>query len=98
MLAMFLVQQASNTTEWVTYLLNGGPFALVLLLILMDKIGTNSERDRLRLENKELRDKNEALNTTIRTDIVGPLAENNRLMAEMLRIVDQLTEPPRRSR
>lgn len=81
-------------TNWVTYLLNGGPFAIVLLLIILDKIGTHAERDRLRIENKELRDKNETLNNVLREEVVPPLTELNRLMAEVLRALDTPPEPP----
>lgn len=78
----------NSSTDWVTVLLNGGPFAIVLLLILLDKLGTNSERDRLRTENAALREQNQTLNDEVRTEVIAPLAEQNRLVAEMLRILE----------
>lgn len=78
----------NGNTDWITVLLNGGPFAIVLLLILLDKLGTNSERDRLRTENASLREQNQTLNDEVRTEVIAPLAEQNRLVAEMLRILE----------
>lgn len=90
-------EQATNGgMDWISYLLNGGPFAVVLLLILLDKLGTNSERDRLRVENAALREQNQTLNDTVRTDVIAPLAEQNRLMAELLKVLDDEDRFPRR--
>lgn len=77
-------------------LLKGGPFAIVLALIIFDKLGTNSERDRLRIENQGLRDQNQALNDTIRTEVVPPLTELNRLMGETLVLLGDEDRFPRR--
>lgn len=85
-----------QTSDWLGYLLNGGPFAIVLLLMILDKIGTNSERDRLRIENAALRDQNQNLNDTIRTEVVAPLTEQNRLMVEIVQILDDEERFPRR--
>jgi hypothetical protein len=68
-------------------LLKGGPFAVVLALIIFDKLGTNSERDRLREENRNLREQNQTLNDTIRKEVVPPLTELNRLMGETLQVL-----------
>lgn len=87
---------ASTGTDWVSYLLNGGPFAVVLLLILLDKLGTHAERDRLRVENAALREANQKLNDTIRTEVVAPLTEQNRLMQDVVRILDDEERFPRR--
>ena len=88
---------AETSNDWVSYLLNGGPFAIVLLLILLDKLGTNSERDRLRIENAALREQNQTLNNEVRTEVIAPLAEQNRLVAEMLRILeDEDRFPPKK--
>ena len=86
-------QTAASDVNWVSYLLNGGPFAVVLLLIIFDKIGTHAERDRLRTENTILREKNEELNTTLREDVVPPLTQLTGLMADVLRRLDD-HEPP----
>ncbi len=77
-------------------LLKGGPFAIVLALIILDKLGTNSERDRLRTENQSLRDLNQTLNDSIREEIVAPMSEQNRLMAEVVRLLDDEDRFPRR--
>lgn len=77
------------STEWVTYLLNGGPFALVVLLMITDKITTTGERDRLRLENIALRDEIKILNEGIRKDIVPPLVQINGLMKD---VIEELSE------
>lgn len=89
---------SGQDVNWVTYLLNGGPFAVVLLLIIFDKIGTHTERDRLRTENIELRNKNEELNTTLREDVVPPLTQLTGLMADVLRRLDEDNPPPPRRR
>lgn len=77
------------STEWITYLLNGGPFALVVLLMVSDKITTTGERDRLRLENIALRDEIKILNEGIRKDIVPPLVQINGLMKD---VIEELSE------
>lgn len=96
--AFLQAQQAGQDINWVTYLLNGGPFAIVLLLIIFDKIGTHAERDRLRSENTILREKNEELNTTLREDVVPPLTQLTGLMADVLRRLDDDPPPPPRRR
>lgn len=95
------VEQQTQTpaapTDWVQYLLQGGPFAIVLLLIIFDKIGTHAERDRLRVENENLRTKNDELNTVLREDVVPPLTELNRLMTDVVKRLDEDRDPlPRR--
>lgn len=95
-LLLLAQEQATQEANWVTYLLNGGPFAIVLLLIIFDKIGTHAERDRLRIENKELRDKNEDLNKVLRDEVVPPLTDLNRLMADVVQRLDASPNLPRR--
>lgn len=87
---------ANGGMNWVNYLLNGGPFAIVLLLIVLDKLGTNSERDRLREDNKTLREQNQKLNDTVRQEVVPPLTELNRLMGETLLILSDENRFPRK--
>jgi hypothetical protein len=91
--------QADSTggsTDWVSYLLNGGPFAIVLLLVLLDKLGTNSERDRLRAENASLRTQNQELNDTIIEKVIAPLTDQNRLMGDLVKLLDDEDRFPRR--
>src|SRR5690606_36367443 len=79
-----MVLAAAEGVDWVNYLLNGGPFAVVVLLIILDKITTTSERDRLRVENEVLRNEVRVLNDNIRKEIVPPLVQLNALMKDVL--------------
>lgn len=72
------------STDWTTILLNGGPFAIVVLLIILDKLTTTGERDRLRAENRELREEVKILNTSIRDEVVPPLVRLNGLIADVV--------------
>lgn len=97
--AVVWAQEAPTTGGGVLdALLKGGPFAIVLALIIFDKLGTNSERDRLRQENQALREQNQALNDTIRQEVVPPLTELNRLMSETLIVLSDETRFPLRPR
>lgn len=80
---------AETTVDWVNYLLNGGPFAIVVFLMITDKIATTSERDRLRIENNALRDEVKVLNESIRNEIVPPLVQINALMKD---VVEELSD------
>jgi hypothetical protein len=93
----FLADASSSTPDWVNYLLNGGPFAVVLLLIILDKLTTTGERDRLRTENEVLKKEIKDLNLSIRSEVVPPLVQLNALMKD---VVGELSErkyhpPPR---
>jgi hypothetical protein len=79
-----MVAAEEAATDWTTILLNGGPFAIVVLLIILDKLTTTGERDRLRAENKELRDEVKVLNTSIRDEVVPPLVRLNGLIADVI--------------
>lgn len=81
----------STSDPFVDTLLKGGPFAVVLSLIVMDKIGTNGERNRLRDENKEMREEIRGLNETMRSDIIPPLTEVARGLPEFTRTINQVT-------
>lgn len=90
-----LAADTSTGDGVVDALLKGGPFAIVLLLIIMDKLGTNSERDRLRVENQNLRDQNQKLNDEIRSELIPPLTEVTRIMAEAVTLLeDEERFPP----
>lgn len=78
-----LADAAADAPNWVSYLLNGGPFAIVLLLIIFDKITTTGERDRLRNENDELRQEIKDLNVSIRNEVMPPLVQLNSVMKDV---------------
>ena len=67
---------SAGDTSWFAYVMNGGPFAVVVILLVMDKLTTPSERDHLREQNAELAKMNEALNESIRRDILPLISEN----------------------
>lgn len=72
-----LAQQASSgSTDWLTYLLNGGPFAIVVILIVLDKLTTPYERDRLRLELEASQEREATLNDNLRNEIVPALTRS----------------------
>lgn len=95
----WLLAQASAGDPWVDSLLKGGPFAVVLLLIIMDKIGTHGERDRLRKENDELRAEIRDANKTMREEIVPPAIEMTKQTSRIIEILsDEERFPSRRQR
>lgn len=70
--------------DWLSALLQGGPFAIVVLLIILDKLTTPGERDKLRTENEQLRGEIKELNNNIRQEIVPTLVTINTLMKEVV--------------
>ena len=84
-----LFAQASPSEPWVDSLLKGGPFAIVLLLIIIDKIGTHGERDRLRTENTELRQEIRELNKSLREDVAPLLKSNTDTMKQYVDFLEQ---------
>jgi hypothetical protein len=97
----FLLAQASPSEPWVDSLLKGGPFAIVLLLIILDKIGTHGERDRLRVENTELRTEIRDLNKDLRENITPLLKQNadmNRQYVEHLEERERELRRPRQAK
>lgn len=87
---IFYADTATAASEdWFKYLLNGGPFAIVVLLIVFDKISTTGERDRLRKENDILREEIKDLNESIRKEIVPPLVQLNELMKDVVAELSQ---------
>lgn len=79
---------------WIDGLLKGGPFAIVVTLIVMDKLTTPGERDRLRNENAEMRKEIKDLNTEVRNNVI-PLVTKN---TELLTTVTSTLTTPRLSR
>jgi hypothetical protein len=73
---------AAADPSWTTYLLNGGPFAVVVLLIILDKLTTPGERDRLRTENTELKKQVQQLNENILRDVLPVLTQLNVLITQ----------------
>jgi hypothetical protein len=82
---------AATDPSWTTYLLNGGPFAVVVLLIILDKLNTPGERDRLRVENELLKKQVAELNESIRKDIVPALTQVNTLNAQTIEVLKDFT-------
>ena len=83
------VLTATNPTGSIEdYLLGYGPLGIVLLLVVMDKIGTHSERNRLREENAALRDELRLANEITRRDILPPLIKVTELLPQ---VVERLT-------
>jgi hypothetical protein len=77
-----------SSDNWIDVLLKSGPWAVVVLLIILDKLTTTGERDRLRLENTELRKALEEAEQAYRKEVTPALVEGNRLLA-------LYREPPR---
>jgi len=84
------VPSASGDTSWFAYVVNGGPFAVVVILLVMDKLTTPGERDRLREQNAELAKMNEALNESIRRDILPLISENTMAATRNREVVEKL--------
>lgn len=87
-----LAQTGAATDPWIDSLLKSGPLGLVLVLIIMDKMGTHGERDRLRVENRELREEVARLNEVNRKEVLPPLLEVARLLPP---IAEELMRPRR---
>lgn len=75
---------AASAPDFISYLLQGGPFAAVLALILLDKLTPTGERNRLREEVKEYKANIQELNKQM-LDVLPPLTE-------MLPLLRDLTE------
>jgi hypothetical protein len=87
----------SPPTDLIGYLLQGGPFAAVLALILFDKLTPTGERNRLREEVKENKQIIAELNKQL-LDVLPPLTEMLPLLRELAdsRIRDREYDQPRR--
>jgi hypothetical protein len=69
--------------DWIGYLLQGGPFAVVVILFIFEKLITPGERDRLREENKKYQQDIADLNLVIREQIIPLLGQNNETMKKV---------------
>lgn len=87
---------ASSSPDWVSYLLNGGPFAVVVLLIILDKLTTPGERDKLRTENEQLRGEIKELNLSIKNEVIPPLIQVNSLMKDVIQEISISKDRARR--
>lgn len=98
--SVYAVAEATSTGgDWVTYLLQGGPFAVVVLLVIFEKLVPPGERDRLRAENAQYREDIARLNQTIRDDIVPLLSQSNdamKMVLDELNIHDHMRRQTRR--
>lgn len=92
--AELVAQAAGGATAdpYVDTLLKGGPFAIVLLLIVLDKIGTHGERDRLRIENTALRNEIKELNADLRNDVLPPLTGIASGLPEFTKVLDRVVQ------
>lgn len=63
-------QSSSGDLSWIGYLLNGGPFAVVVFLVVTDRLTTPGERDRLRKELTAAHEREAKLNENIRNEVV----------------------------
>jgi hypothetical protein len=71
LVAGILAQAAPvESTDWIGYVLNGGPFAVVVFLLVTDRLTTPGERDRLRRELTASHEREAELNQEIREEIV----------------------------
>lgn len=95
-----LLAQAAPTgntdLQWVAILLNSGPFAIVVYLILANKLITPGERDRLIQERQASQAREEKLNDFIRTEIVPLMtrsteaaARNTEVLERALKILEE---------
>lgn len=81
--------------QWIGLLLNSGPFAIVVYLILSNKLITPGERDRLIAEVKAAQDREQKLNDYVRTEIVPLItrsteasARNTEALEHTMRILE----------
>lgn len=87
-LGLILSATSGGSDNWSEILLKSGPWAVVVLLIIMDKLSPVGERDRLRLENTELRKALQEGEIAYRKDVVPALVESNRMLALYRRVPD----------
>lgn len=97
-LAVVLVLLADTTSAAggfdpvTTALINTGVLGLVLALIVFDRLGTNSERNSLRIENKELRDTLKGQNDRMLSDVIPLISKNNEILTGAVDVLGDLTK------
>lgn len=75
------------SVNWTSLLFGYGPLGIFAVLVGLDKIGNNSERDKLREQNERLMAINQELHSKIESDIVPALTrgvENQQKGSEAL--------------
>lgn len=82
----------SSDLAWVGYLLNGGPFAVVVFLLVTDRLTTPGERDRLRKEVTAAHEREERLNQTIRDDFVPVITRSLEAVALNREVVERASK------
>lgn len=97
MSVLLLVLLAADTSDpsasVVDALLKGGPFAIVVLLIMLDRLTTPGERDLLRKQLQESQARERALYEGIKSDLAPALVANGALIAENTRIFNEKVVP-----
>lgn len=91
-----IVATGSPDTTWINYLLNGGPFAVVVFLLISDKITTPGERNRLRDELSSSHLREDKLNENIRHDIVPLMTNVNNTLGRVITELGNLERYPRK--
>lgn len=94
LLLAYLVSQGTTDPgatlpSWADEILKGGPFAIVVLLLVFDKITTPAERDRLRVENDAYKKDVQELNAKL-LQVLPPLAEISTTLKEFNHTADEV--------
>lgn len=84
---MVASSHASASPDVLSYLLQGGPFAIVVLLVVMEKLVTPGERNRIYEVNQILREELRKTNEDLRQEIVPPITQIVQLVPEMIRVI-----------
>jgi hypothetical protein len=99
LLGMFAQQDPISGVDWGSEILKGGPAALVVFLLIIDKLCTPGERDRLRTELTASHLREEALNEFIRKEHVPLMTKNIEANTKVLEILaDEERFPPKAKR
>ena len=89
---------AAPSQDWITYLLQGGPFAILVILFLLDKVAPTGERNELRKEKEEFKADIKDLNNQLIQVIpqMKEIADNYRQLADRaLDVVEDKRYRPR---
>lgn len=82
---------AGHDFQWVSYVLNGGPFAIVVFLLVTDRLTTPGERDRLRTELTASHEREERLNNNIREDFIPLMTKAHEAIARSTEATERIT-------